>query len=325
LTTALAIIGNGKDNLTINRDSESTGLNDMSAQIPKFHETFIPILQVLSSGDVLHYEELRRRVRDQFYAELPNDLLEQKTSSGDLLILNRIGWGKAYLKQAKFIVQPRRAYVSITEKGKQQLAKGELTLSQLKRDEDYIAAELAKDKEPKAPTIDSDKDLSPQDQIEQGVATIEDQVKSELLERLKTIDPFYFEKVILMLLKRMGYGDFIETKKTGDGGIDGIINQDQLGLSKIYIQAKRYADNKVREKDIRNFIGAMSGDTVNGVFVTTSEFDDGAISKAKAAHHKIVMLDGRKLVDLMYQFGVGVQTTNTYEMKQVDEDFFEEG
>ena len=123
----------------------------------------------------------------------------------------------------------------------------------------------------------------------------------------------------------MGYGDFIETKKTGDGGIDGIINQDQLGLSKIYIQAKRYADNKVREKDIRNFIGAMSGDTVNGVFVTTSKFDEGAISKAKAAHHKIVMLDGRKLVDLMYQFGVGVQTTNTYEMKQVDEDFFEEG
>jgi restriction system protein len=297
----------------------------MNAQIPKFHETFIPILTVLSSGDVLHYEELRRRVRDQFYAELPNELLEQKTTSGDLLILNRIGWGKAYLKQAKFIVQPRRAYVSITEKGKQQLAKGELTLSQLKRDEDYIAAELAKDKEPKVQIIDSDKDLSPQDQIEQGVATIREQVKSDLLERLKTIDPFYFEKVILMLLKRMGYGDFIETKKTGDGGIDGIINLDQLGLSRIYIQAKRYADNKVREKDIRNFIGAMSGDTVNGVFVTTSEFDDGAVSKAKAAHHKIVMLDGRKLVDLMYQFGVGVQTTNTYEMKKVEEDFFEEG
>jgi restriction system protein len=297
----------------------------MYPQIPKFHETFIPILKVLSSGDVIHYEELRRRVRDQFYAELPQALLEQKTASGDLLILNRIGWGKAYLKQARFITQPRRAYVSITEKGRQQLAKGELTLSQLKRDEDYLAAELSKDKSRKASTADSEKDLSPQDQIEQGIAAIEDQVKVDLLDRLKTIDPFYFEKVILMLLKRMGYGDFIETKKTGDGGIDGIINQDQLGLSKIYIQAKRYADNKVREKDIRNFIGAMSGDTENGVFVTTSEFDDGAISKAKAAHHKIVMLDGRKLVDLMYQFGVGVQTTNTYEMKQVDEDFFEEG
>jgi restriction system protein len=127
-----------------------------------------------------------------------------------------------------------------------------------------------------------------------------------------------------MLLKKMGYGDFIETKKTGDGGIDGIINQDQLGLSKIYIQAKRYAENKVREKDIRNFIGAMSGDTTNGVFVTTSGFDDAAVAKAKEAHHKIILIDGHKLVDLMYQFGVGVQTTNTYDMKEVDEDFFEE-
>lgn len=297
----------------------------MNDQIPKFHETFMPILKVLSNGDVLHSEELRRRVRDQFFAELPKELLEQKTTSGDVLILNRIGWGKSYLKQAKLIAQPRRAYVSITEKGKQQLAKGGITLSQLKRDTDYLAAELAKDKGQKAANNDSDKDLSPQDQIEQGVATIEDQVKVDLLERLKTTDPFYFEKVVLMLLKRMGYGDFIETKKTRDGGIDGIINQDQLGLSKIYIQAKRYVDNKVREKDIRNFIGAMSGDTVNGVFVTTSDFDEGAITKARTAHHKIVMLDGRKLVDLMYQFGVGVQTTNTYEMKQVDEDFFEDG
>ena len=122
----------------------------------------------------------------------------------------------------------------------------------------------------------------------------------------------------------MGYGEFVETKKTGDGGIDGIINQDQLGLSKIYIQAKRYADNKVREKDIRNFIGAMSGDTTNGVFVTTSTFDEGALVKARAAHHKIILIDGYKLTELMFEFGVGVQTTNTYEMKEVDEDFFED-
>ncbi len=144
-----------------------------------------------------------------------------------------------------------------------------------------------------------------------------------MLERLKEIEPFYFEKVILILLKKMGYGEFIETKKTGDGGIDGIINQDQLGISKIYIQAKRYTENKVREKDIRNFIGAMSGDTTNGVFVTTSTFDDGAVEKAKQAHHKIILIDGFRLTDLMFEFGVGVQTINIYEMKKVDEDFFE--
>jgi len=122
----------------------------------------------------------------------------------------------------------------------------------------------------------------------------------------------------------MGYGEFIETKKTGDGGIDGIINQDQLGLEKIYIQAKRYSENKVREKDIRNFIGAMSGDTTKGVFVTTSSFDESAQLKAREAHHKIILIDGKKFTDLMYQYGVGVQIKNIYEIKEIDEDFFED-
>ncbi|MEK9703232.1 MAG: restriction endonuclease, partial [Deltaproteobacteria bacterium] len=152
----------------------------------------------------------------------------------------------------------------------------------------------------------------------------EEDIKRELLERLKSIDPFYFEKVILLLLKKMGYGDFVETKKTNDGGIDGIINQDQLGLEKIYIQAKRYSENKVREKEIRNFIGAMSGDTLKGVFVTTSSFDEQATVKARDAHHKIILIDGSKLVSLMYQFGVGVQTRDVYEIKEIDQDFFED-
>lgn len=164
---------------------------------------------------------------------------------------------------------------------------------------------------------------SPQDLIDEGFQIIETQVKDELLEKLKTIDPFYFEKVILILLKKMGYGDFIETSKTGDGGIDGIINEDKLGLDKIYIQAKRYNENKVREKEIRNFIGAMSGDTQKGVFVTTSTFDDGATKKASDAHHTIILIDGKKLVDLMHQYNVGVQIQSTYEVKELDLDFFE--
>ncbi len=121
----------------------------------------------------------------------------------------------------------------------------------------------------------------------------------------------------------MGYGDFIETSKSKDGGIDGIINEDKLGLDKIYIQAKRYNDNKVRETDIRNFIGAMSGDTSKGVFVTTSDFDKDAIKKAHDAHHKIILMNGDKLVDLMHQYNVGVQIKANYEVKAIDEDFFE--
>ena len=152
---------------------------------------------------------------------------------------------------------------------------------------------------------------------------IESQIKNELLEKLKKIDPYYFQKVILKLLEKMGYGTFVETPKSGDGGIDGILNQDQLGLEKIYIQAKRYNDNKVREKDIRNFIGAMSGDTSKGIFVTTSSFDEGAEKKIREAHHKIIPIDGHKLVDLMHKYGVGVQARVTYEVKEIDEDFFE--
>jgi len=296
----------------------------MSDNIPKFHETFIPMLKILEGGEELHYQELKRRVRDQFFSHLPNELLTQKTSTGNILILNRIGWAKSYLKEGKFLEYPRRAYVKITEKGIKTLKTGHLSLKELKSDSDYIATQKSKQEEKIISSDElSEKDYSPQDLIDEGFNTIQANIKLELLEKLKTIDPFFFERVILILLKKMGYGEFIETKKTGDGGIDGIINQDQLGINKIYLQAKRYAENKVREKDIRNFIGAMSGDTTNGVFVTTSTFDEGAIEKAKQAHHKIILIDGFRLADLMFKFGVGVQTTNIYEMKEVDEDFFE--
>lgn len=296
----------------------------MTKQIPKFHETFIPILKTLANQNEVHSEELKRNVRDNSYSDLPAELLTQKISSGGLQIINRIGWGISYLKQGKFVEQPRRAYVKITPKGLTALKSGKLTLTDLKKDSDYLQAQESKDKEKSVKPIEvTEKDYSPQDLIEDGFLSIKQNIKAELLERLKNIDPFYFEKVILILLKRMGYGEFVETKKTGDGGIDGIINQDQLGINKIYIQAKRYAENKVREKDIRNFIGAMSGDTMNGVFVTTSTFDEAAIVKAREAHHKIILIDGVKLTELMFEFGVGVQTINTYEMKEVDDDFFE--
>jgi len=294
--------------------------------LPKFHETFIPILEVLSSGEIMHYNELRKRVRDKYYSDLPRELLAKKTKSGDQLILNRIGWGKGYLKQAKLIEQPERAMVKITEKGKGILEVGKLTLKDLKNDPDYLEYEKNKKVEKEMESIDNGADIenaSPQDLIDSGFSKIETQVKTELLEKLKSIDPYYFEKVILLLLKKMGYGDFVETAKSGDGGIDGIINEDKLGLEKIYIQAKRYNENKVREKDIRNFIGAMSGDTTKGIFVTTSTFDELAIKKAREAHHKIILIDGNDFVGLMHEYGVGLQVSNVYEVKEIDEDFFE--
>ena len=286
--------------------------------LPKFNETFIPILEILSDEKVIRHSELLKQVEDKYYSDLPKELLEKRTKSGDLLIRNRIAWGKSYLKKGGFVHYPERGMVQITKKGKEASNK-KLNLKDVESDFLSFYAE----EKTKSTNINEIKGSSPQDLIDSGFSAIEIQIKSDLLERVKDIDPYYFEKVILILLKKMGYGDFIETSKSNDGGIDGVINEDKLGLEKIYIQAKRYNENKVREKDIRNFIGAMSGDTNKGVFVTTSTFDDAAVKKAHDAHHSIILIDGNKLVDLMHQYGVGVQVRNVYEVKEVDEDFFE--
>lgn len=296
-------------------------------ELPKYHETFIPILETLDHVESLKSRELASRVRDEYYSDLPQDLLNKKTSSGANVLIDRILWGKSYLKMAKFVSYPKRGLVQITEKGKKRLEKGNLSLKELQNDQDFInhreSVKSEKENELELDSVNVE-NASPQDLIDSGFSSIETEVKTNLLEKLKEIDPYYFEKVILILLKRMGYGDFVETSKSGDGGIDGIINEDKLGLEKIYTQAKRYNENKIREKDIRNFIGAMSGDTSKGVFITTSSFDASAVKKAREAHHSIILIDGAKLVDLMLQYNVGVQVKTIYEVKEVDNDFFEE-
>lgn len=287
--------------------------------IPKFHETFIPILEVLKDGKTYQTRELIEKVKKEYFQNLTTEQLKVKTKSGDLLIDNRIAWGKSYLKKSGYIEFPERGLVQITLKGKNY--NPDISLQSIEN-ESSIFDFYKQDKETK--TYNKNFTASPQDLIDEGFRIIEKEVQEDLLSKLKNLDPYFFEKVILKLLNKMGYGDFIETSKSGDGGIDGIINEDKLGLDKIYIQAKRFNEGKVREKDIRNFIGAMSGDTNKGVFVTTSEFDEKALEKAKSAHHKIICLDGKKLVQLMHEYNVGIQIKTIYEIKQIDEDFFNE-
>ncbi len=293
-------------------------------EIPKFHETFFPILEVLRDGKTMHFRELYQIIKKNYFSNLTDEQLKEQTKSGDILIDNRIGWGKAYLKKGGYIEYPQRGYVKITEKGKNQ--KQDITLNELV--DESTVFEFYKEENGDKKSIKKQKEIkatsSPQDLIDEGFTRIEQSVKSDLLSKLKGLDPYFFEKVVLRLLKKMGYGEFFETSKSGDGGIDGVINEDKLGLDKIYIQAKRFTEGKVREKDIRNFIGAMSGDTNKGVFVTTSEFDKPALEKAKNAHHKIILIDGNKLVNLMHEFNVGIQVKTIYEIKEIDEDFFDE-
>ena len=296
-------------------------------ELPKFHETFMPILSTLEKEGTLTTSELIIKVTDKYYHSLPEDIKNLKTRSGKIILQDRIHWGKSYLKLSKFLAYPKRGYVELTPKGVAQLKQGYMTLEILKSDPDWIKhQETVLDKKVSNNTTDNTiENASPQDLIDYGFQSIEDDVKSDLLDRLREINPYYFEKVILILLKKMGYGDFLVTSKSNDKGIDGIINEDKLGLEKIFTQAKRYAEgNKVTELDIRNFIGAMSGDTRKGVFITTSSFSSSAVAKAKEAHHTIILIDGLRLVELMLQYNVGVQVKTTYEVKELDNDFFEE-
>lgn len=286
-------------------------------ELPKFNDTFLPIIDILRDGRTISGRELIRLVEEKYYSDLPAELLNQTTKSGDRLIENRIAWGKSYLKKGGLVHYPQRGFVQITEKGKTAKADS-ISIDQM--ESDVLGFYQPGSGNAEKREIESS---SPQDLIDTGIEQIENNVKNELLQKLKLVDPYSFEKVILILLNRMGYGEFVETSKSRDGGIDGIINEDQLGLEKIYIQAKRYTDNKVREPDIRNFIGAMSGDTRKGIFVTTTEFDENAKKKAKEAHHTIILVNGLRLVELMYKFGVGVQVKSSYEVKALDNDFFE--
>ena len=298
----------------------------MDTRLPIHWETYEPILKVLSDGQLIHRKELTYRVRDEHYGDLPDEMKGEEISRGVNKLLNRIEWGISYLKLAKLIEQPQRGFVKITDKGAKLLKRGNITAGDVNRDKEFLAHREAV-KEAKvtnvASTPELESDESPSELIHKGIQENKNETKVDLLDKLKKVRPEEFEKVVLVLLEEMGYGDSKGTQKSHDGGIDGIINEDPLGLDKIYMQAKRYSDSKVNELEIRNFIGAMPGVISKGIFVTTSKFDDKAVRKAEGSGKQITLVDGAKLVDLMYEYGVGVQVQKSYDIKEIDEDFFE--
>lgn len=292
-------------------------------EIPKFQETFLPILKVLSDGKTRSTMELKQAVVQEFVTKLSPDVLMEKTKGGEILIYNRVAWGKTYLKQAGMIHQPAKAVVQITPKGEAILKQGRLLLKDLLKDTDFLAHRKAhKEAQEVEPSLSEGE--TPQDLLDSGFKAIENQTKSDLLDKLKSLDPYFFQRVVLLLLEKMGYGDFSETSRGADGGIDGIINQDKLGVEKIYMQAKKYGDGQVGGRDMTNFIGAITRDRVRkGIFVTTSSFSKQALENSQNAGN-VILVDGERLVELMLEYNVGVQTRSSYLVKEIDEDFFEE-
>jgi len=300
--------------------------------LPTWDGFNVPVLQVLSDGRTRSLRELRREVAD--VVGLTPEHRAETLPSGQSKSANRIGWATSYLTRVGAIERPQRGHYTITEGGLELLAKHPVGITELDLrgmakpgDEWWVSKPVdgaTATQMDEATTIDP---LDPTEQVEQGVARIHADVAAELLERLHAHDPEFFEQAVVELLLAMGYGGAhgsgAPTQLTHDGGIDGIIDQDALGLNKVFVQAKRYApDSAVQKPEVQAFVGALSGKADGGIFITTGRFTSGAVDYGNTAHARVILVDGTRLTELMIHYGVGVQVKQTHTVVELDEDFF---
>jgi len=298
---------------------------------PTWEQFNVPVLTVLSDGMTRSLRQLRRDVADA--VGLTAEQRAETLPSGQLRADNRIGWAASFLNRVDALDHPSRGQYVITDFGRELLERHPtgITENDLKAvakegDEWWLSRSAANGQEDQ-PLDTSATDLDPTEQVEQGVARIHEEVASELLSRLVDQDPAFFEGAVVELLLAMGYGGVggrgVTTSLVNDGGIDGVIDQDVLGLSKVYVQAKRYAPtNSVQRPEVQGFVGALSGKADGGVFITTSRFSSGAVEWVETVPARIILIDGRRLAEMMIEYGVGVQVERTYKVVEIDEDFF---
>lgn len=300
-------------------------------------DQFRPIvLRVLNHGEELPVRSVVAAVVE--HMKLSDDVLAERLPSGQARYKNRINWACSALTQAGLLNRPKRAHYRITDNGLAVDARNLSTYSEKDMLEwpEWVAYqdEIAARKQA-SPEVDSDtSETEPSDPIQAMVAAeqaFNAQTETDLRKRLQESSPEFFEKAVIDVLWAMGYGGAHGAKKhvgrTGDGGIDGVIRQDALGLTNIYIQAKRYADtNKVGEPEIRNFIGSLDARGANlGVFITTSSFQPRAEETASRYRHgRIVLIDGLELTSLMLTYGVAVHKSKQFTLYSIDDDFFDE-
>jgi restriction system protein len=303
------------------------------SSIPRWFEFFRPLLEVLSDGHVWRKRDLERAIVER--VGLTPSEIEEVLDSGQSRALNRIGWATSALRRAAAVESPSRAQFRITDVGRQLLADHpgpipEPAVYALPAYIDYVPRNRASSEskmESHSGVLEEARSTDPDELINLGVREIQENTRLTLLQRLKESDPYDFERVVRQLLVKMGYG--LDSRMTplrgsGDGGLDGVIDRDELGLSKIYVQAKRYAEATVGRPKIQEFVGALAtrGATV-GVFFTTSRFTVEAIDAAERVPQEIALVDGDRLTALMMRHRVGVQVANSIELLKVDEDFFE--
>lgn len=307
--------------------------------IPKFSDFMKPVLVLGKEEQTL--SNAVKKLSEQF--NLTNEEQKKILPSGrQTIVANRVSWAVTYLCKAGLLKRPRRGYFVITEEGKQALEQNPKNIDRnfLSQFPGYLKFRDRTKNEIDSPSTDTsstdgssnslESALTPQEVLGNAYLEIKSELKSELLNRVLNQSPDFFEELVVKLLKGMGYGDEENLAKaiggTNDGGVDGLVHQDKLGLDVVYIQAKRYAaDNSVGRPALQAFIGTLSGKSATkGLFVTTSSFSSQAIDYLRTVPQRVVTVDGERLVELMVQHGVGVRTEQTYTIHRIDEDFFSE-
>lgn len=295
--------------------------------VPKYDELMKPLLIAVSDGETYKMKDVTALLAEQLNLS-SDDLAEMLPSGRQTVFKNRVGWAKTYLKKAGLLDSPARATIVITNAGKQVVADNpekidSKYLEQFPSFVDFASAPEPLDDSNPASEVPKPSDLTPDDQLEDAYKEINDSLASDLLSEVLKIPPYTFEKFVVDLLLKMGYGkaDFGShaTVASGDEGIDGIIMEDKLGFSLIYMQAKEWAvDKVVSQPDIQSIVGAIAGKKGEGLFVTTARFSQKA--KDYAHTHHIILIDGERLANLMIEYNFCVSTRKTFEIKALDTD-----
>lgn len=304
--------------------------------IPDFQSIMLPLLQFCADSKEHTNREAIDHLAEVFHLS-EEEQKELLPSGRQSIFHNRVAWARAYMKMAKLIENLQRGVFRITGRGHDVLLKPpqKINISFLMQFPEFAERRKAeqnklKKKKNESTSLDApDSSITPEEQIEVAYENLKENLTSEILFQLKDASPSFFEKVVVEVLVKMGYGGSRKDAgeaigKSGDEGIDGIIKEDRLGLDIIYIQAKKW-ENTVSRPEIQKFAGALQGKRAKkGIFITTSDFSRSCEEYVSSIDSKIILIDGQHLAQLMIDFNVGVSTEAIYELKRVDADYFAE-